>query len=141
MTQTSRTAWLKSQGFTVTRFWNDDVLKSLDGIYNTITDSVPAAPSPLPRADARRPLPQGGEDDATLSPRGRGVASVAGAAGRRAPTRFPDTHNACPLACMRSDAVGEIVRGARADQQPHDLRVPSPRMIASSSGLAVHVID
>jgi very-short-patch-repair endonuclease len=33
---TTRTAWLKSQGWRVLRFWNNDVLSNTDGVVETI---------------------------------------------------------------------------------------------------------
>jgi len=43
----ARTAWLRSQGFRVLRFWNYDVLTNIDGVVETIfndlnRDAVPA---------------------------------------------------------------------------------------------------
>ena len=31
-----RDAWLSSQGFTVLRFWNNEVLQNLEGVLETI---------------------------------------------------------------------------------------------------------
>jgi very-short-patch-repair endonuclease len=31
-----RTRWLESQGYTVMRFWNNEVLQNLDGVLETI---------------------------------------------------------------------------------------------------------
>ena len=36
----ARTAWLKAQGFTVLRFWNDQVLKETDSVLQEILSSL-----------------------------------------------------------------------------------------------------
>ncbi|WP_115045635.1 endonuclease domain-containing protein [Xanthomonas arboricola] len=43
----ARTQWLQSKGWTVLRFWNNDVLFSLDAVVETICKMV-AAPYPHP---------------------------------------------------------------------------------------------
>jgi very-short-patch-repair endonuclease len=35
-----RTAWLKSQGFRVLRFWNNDVLRNTSGVLETIASEL-----------------------------------------------------------------------------------------------------
>ena len=47
----ARTDWLQSQGFTVLRFWNNDVLKNTAGVVEQIREHL-TAPHPVP-------LPQG----------------------------------------------------------------------------------
>ena len=42
-----RTVWLESQGFKVLRFWNNDVLKNMAGVWEVIARH--SAPSPQPR--------------------------------------------------------------------------------------------
>ncbi|MBI1276130.1 DUF559 domain-containing protein [bacterium] len=42
-----RTAFLNEQGFAVLRFWNQDVLKNPDGLYETLKQALAASPSPL----------------------------------------------------------------------------------------------
>ena len=49
-----RTAFLQSRGYTVLRFWNNDVLQNLDGVMTRIGAFV-ATPTP-------NPSPQGGGD-------------------------------------------------------------------------------
>lgn len=39
--------WLRSQGFTVIRFWNNDVEENLDGVIRKIMNLCLDAPSPL----------------------------------------------------------------------------------------------
>jgi len=49
-----RTQWLRSQGFSVFRFWNNEVLTNLDGVLEAIstqcnqTGDDPPLPDPLP---------------------------------------------------------------------------------------------
>ena len=50
----ARDAWLRGQGFTVLRFWNDDILLHTDGVLESIWAALRAA-APSPPA----PLPQG----------------------------------------------------------------------------------
>ena len=49
-----RTAWLKSQGYRVIRFWNPDVLTNMDGVLASIAQALTSHPHP-------NPLPQAGE--------------------------------------------------------------------------------
>jgi very-short-patch-repair endonuclease len=52
-----RTAWLNSQGFTVLRFWNNEILSNTEGVLEVIYNACGAAPpGPLPD-----PLPPRGE--------------------------------------------------------------------------------
>jgi very-short-patch-repair endonuclease len=37
----ARDAYLKSQGFTVLRFWNNDVMQNPEGVYDTIVAALP----------------------------------------------------------------------------------------------------
>ena len=41
-----RTAYLKSQGFTLIRFWNHDVLQNLEGVWSTIEATLSTPPHP-----------------------------------------------------------------------------------------------
>jgi len=50
-----RDAWLRSEGYTVLRFWNNDVMQQLEGVLEQIRCAVACEPSPL------APLPQVGE--------------------------------------------------------------------------------
>jgi very-short-patch-repair endonuclease len=46
-----RDAWLRSQGYTVLRFWNNDVMQQLEGVLERIRLSLSAAslsPNPSP---------------------------------------------------------------------------------------------
>ncbi len=46
-----RDAWLRAQGFTVMRFWNNDIMDNLEGVLATIMAKVndgPLSPSPSP---------------------------------------------------------------------------------------------
>jgi very-short-patch-repair endonuclease len=51
-----RTKWLESQGFTVLRFWNSDVVKEMDGVLEAIWNALSRA---TPHPD---PPPQGGRE-------------------------------------------------------------------------------
>ena len=47
-----RDAWLKTQGFTILRYWNNDVLTTLTGVLEHIADALCQSPPPsltLPR--------------------------------------------------------------------------------------------
>ena len=49
-----RTAWLEREGCRVLRFWNNEVLKNLSGVLQTIRAALPEKPQdPHPRAVAR----------------------------------------------------------------------------------------
>jgi very-short-patch-repair endonuclease len=41
-----RTQNLKSSGYLVLRFWNNDVLKNIDGVLETILNTLPHTPEP-----------------------------------------------------------------------------------------------
>jgi very-short-patch-repair endonuclease len=43
-----RDAWLVNQGYTVLRFWNNDVMQQLDGVLEEIRSAL--SPTPLPQA-------------------------------------------------------------------------------------------
>lgn len=50
-----RTSYLQSRGYSVLRFWNDDILRNMDGVLTMILEAAnKAEPSP-------NPLPQAGE--------------------------------------------------------------------------------
>ena len=42
---TRRDAWLRSQGFTVLRFWNDEVMQTCDEVLETIYNAVVTDPT------------------------------------------------------------------------------------------------
>ena len=42
----SRDKWLNGQGYTVLRFWNDEVLRNLDTVLSVILDTCRGSPSP-----------------------------------------------------------------------------------------------
>lgn len=42
-----RDAWLRSQGYTVLRFWNHDVMQQLEAVLEQICCAVACEPSPL----------------------------------------------------------------------------------------------
>ena len=45
-----RSNWLEGQSFRVLRFWNNDVLKNIDGVLTQIAGSFGPHPDPLPQA-------------------------------------------------------------------------------------------
>ena len=47
---TQRDAWLEQQGFTILRFWNNEILNNTDAVLAVIFDAVsrPLSPSPSP---------------------------------------------------------------------------------------------
>ncbi|HLD01349.1 MAG TPA: endonuclease domain-containing protein [Patescibacteria group bacterium] len=53
----NRTQWLKSQGFEVVRFWNNDLVKNIEGVLEVIYRKL-NTPHPF-LLKAKRPLPQG----------------------------------------------------------------------------------
>lgn len=46
---TQRDAWLRTQGFTVLRFWNNDLLQNPDSIRDQILSSIPPQRPPSER--------------------------------------------------------------------------------------------
>ena len=52
-----RTRWLETQGFTVVRFWNNDVLENTEGVVEAIhgylaeIQRYPPSPRPLPQGE------------------------------------------------------------------------------------------
>jgi very-short-patch-repair endonuclease len=51
-----RDAWLREQGFTVLRFWNNDVLQNINGVKDTILSELKSTPflNPSPQGGRRR---------------------------------------------------------------------------------------
>jgi very-short-patch-repair endonuclease len=47
-TDVERDQWLTGRGYRVLRFWNNDVLKNIDGVLETIADALSAAAAPHP---------------------------------------------------------------------------------------------
>jgi very-short-patch-repair endonuclease len=43
-----RTQWLNAQGYTVLRFWNNDILTNIEGVMETIRSACIEPPSPRP---------------------------------------------------------------------------------------------
>ena len=48
-----RDAWLRSQGYTVLRFWNNDVMQQMEEVLEQIRCALPPEPSPLAPPPAR----------------------------------------------------------------------------------------
>ena len=51
-----RDAWLKSQGFEILRFWNNDILNNEEGVLTTILSALEASAAASSRG-GRTPLP------------------------------------------------------------------------------------
>jgi len=69
----NRDGWLKSEGYTVLRYWNNDVMGNLEGVLEDIgqvagvfTEASPSTPAPLPSRE-RGDCPPG---DVAPPPRG-----------------------------------------------------------------------
>lgn len=45
-TDAARTAFLNDQGWTLLRFWNNDVMTNTEGVLRTILNALPPSPSP-----------------------------------------------------------------------------------------------
>jgi very-short-patch-repair endonuclease len=60
---TERTIFLEQHGYRVLRFWNNDVLRNIEGVLETIASAVGENPLPLPG-----PPPQAGEGENKSSP-------------------------------------------------------------------------
>jgi very-short-patch-repair endonuclease len=68
-TDADRTAYLNCQGYSVLRFWNNEVLENRDGVLAAILSVIEHSPSPDLRFAP-----------ATLSPTGRGIRGARAAA-------------------------------------------------------------
>ena len=52
-----RTLWLESQGFRVLRFWNNEVIENMEGVWASIAAALSPSPQPSPlkgEGDKRR---------------------------------------------------------------------------------------
>jgi very-short-patch-repair endonuclease len=56
---TRRDAWLKSQGFRMLRFWNNEILQNIEGVLEVIMDALKQSPS-RSIAPSPQPLPREG---------------------------------------------------------------------------------
>ena len=57
-----RTQWLKIQGYSVLRFWNNEVIHNLNGVLETVAQALSA---PLPPTPDPSPPLRGGRGDGT----------------------------------------------------------------------------
>lgn len=48
-----RDAWLRSQGFRVVRFWNNQVLGEIEGVLESIMQQLTPPPGPLPQGEGK----------------------------------------------------------------------------------------
>jgi very-short-patch-repair endonuclease len=69
-----RDTWLRAQGFTVMRFWNNEIMQNLAGVLETITAAVSEL-STQAVAPARAPAPALAPSPPPLSREGRGEQS------------------------------------------------------------------
>jgi very-short-patch-repair endonuclease len=70
----TRTAFLNGEGYRVLRFWNNEVLSSLDGVYETISSALDrVSPPPNPPPSRGRAL---GEGNGTFTPSGGHAAPL-----------------------------------------------------------------
>lgn len=72
----ARTAYLNAQGYSVLRFWNNEVLGNPQGVFEAIVSALGGHPSPDWRFAP-----------ATLSPEGRGKRGVSAATAKRRSAR------------------------------------------------------
>jgi very-short-patch-repair endonuclease len=56
-----RDEWLRQHNYRVLRFWNNDVMKNMDGVLAVISQALRAESPPHPDRSAVRPLPASGE--------------------------------------------------------------------------------
>ncbi|MDR3470771.1 MAG: endonuclease domain-containing protein [Devosia sp.] len=73
-----RTAYLNAEGYSVLRFWNNDVLGNPSGVFEAVSDVLGGHPSPDWRYAP-----------ATLSPEGRGTRGTTAATARKRSARQP----------------------------------------------------
>jgi very-short-patch-repair endonuclease len=59
-----RSRWLQSQGFTVMRFWNDEVLQKTEDVLESVICALRAYPSPQPLSHKGRGAQRAGRSDA-----------------------------------------------------------------------------
>jgi very-short-patch-repair endonuclease len=75
----TRTRWLRSEGYRVLRFWNNDIVSNLDGVMETIYaalyDSRDAEPAPLKHERRRKLTPPRRAPRADPPPPGEGKES------------------------------------------------------------------
>jgi very-short-patch-repair endonuclease len=82
----ARDAWLKSEGYTVLRYWNNEVMENLEGVLEDIgrVAGIFAKASPSDRASSHSTKPASGQVAGypqPLSPQGRGACNTNAQAG------------------------------------------------------------
>ncbi len=96
-----RDAWLHRQGFTVLRFWNNQIMQTLPAVLDAIAGALDQAPTPSPPAPfdfaQDRPLPQAGEGSG--SDAAPGMVSLPSSTPGKA--RSEDTQSCSPLPRVR----------------------------------------
>jgi very-short-patch-repair endonuclease len=76
-----RDAWLKSEGYTVLRYWNNEAMGNLEGVLEDICRQAgvlePPSPQPLlPRGGGAKPTDASGLSPSPLRGEGRGEGGV-----------------------------------------------------------------
>ena len=99
----ARTAWLETQGFLIVRFWNNEVLTNIEGVYETISRALRDNPSPQP-----------------LSRKGRGAesAKLSRLTGEGAKPPRLTGQGAKPPRLTREGAKPALVKGEGAKPAP-----------------------
>lgn len=94
LTDEKRTSYLNAEGYSVLRFWNNEVLDNLEGVLYAVQTVLRGHPSPDLRFAA-----------ATLSPEGRGEKGIAAATAkqRKAPVSSPLKGEGSPKDRMRGE--------------------------------------
>jgi len=76
-TDARRDAWLRSQGFRVLRFWNNEILQSAEAVLETLMDALKMRPlSPNPSQLCTRKLAARGEGSFVSPQEGRFLGRV-----------------------------------------------------------------
>jgi very-short-patch-repair endonuclease len=75
LTDKSRDAWLKSQGFVVRRFWNNEILQNMEGVISSILEGLALAGT---ATLSPTPLPSREREGTSLPPRGGGTEGEGG---------------------------------------------------------------
>jgi very-short-patch-repair endonuclease len=57
----ARDSWLVQHNYRVLRFWNNDVIKNIEGVFEAIVEALRTEAPPHPDRCAIRPLPASGE--------------------------------------------------------------------------------
>ncbi len=109
-----RDDWLRQQGFTVLRFWNNEIMGNLESVLATIMDAVTRPPSPQPLSRKGR----GASDLYRLrgeQPRNPSSSPAGGGMGEQPPAQGHPGRLSSPLA---GEGLGERGKKRSATQYP-----------------------